>query len=122
MKSYLSLHFLQHHFALCAILLVKISQLFCDCTITQCLWTKLQLNVKDNITLLSLTPQAAIIGFLEANCQSHLIQSGILLISKMYLYKSRKSKFLSSTRLLKEISKINNRKKLHLYTKKKHDI
>ena len=37
-----------------------------------------------------------------------LIQNGILLISKLYIYKSRKNKFLGSTCLLKEISKIKN--------------
>ena len=64
--------------------------------------------MKDDITLLSVTPQAAIFDFLEDNCQSYLIQNHILLISKLYIYKSRKNKFLSSTCLLKEISKIKN--------------
>ena len=86
----------------------NITHLFCDCTITQCLWKKLQLKLKDNISPLPLTPQAAIFGFLEADCQSYLIQNHILLISKLYLYKSRKNKFLSSTCSLKEISKIKN--------------
>ena len=56
----------------------------------------------------TLTPQVAIFSFLEADCQSYLIQNHILLISKLYIYKSRKNKFLSSTCLLKEISKIKN--------------
>ena len=87
----------------------NVTHLFCDCTITQCLWKKLQLQLKDNITLLPLTPQVAIFGFLEADCQTYLIQNHIILISKLYIYKSRKNKFLSSTCLLKEISKIKNR-------------
>ena len=98
----------------------NITHLFCDCTITQCLWKKLQLKLKDNITLLPLTQQAVIFGFLEADCQSYLIQNYILLISKLYRYKSRKSKFLSSTCLLKEISKIKNiEKKVASVNKKK---
>ena len=90
----------------------NITHLFCDCTITPCLWKRLQLKLKDNSTLLPLTPQdAAIFGFFEANCQSYLIQNHILLILKQYIYKSRKNKFLSSTCLLKEISKIKNMEK-----------
>ena len=70
---------------------------------------KIQLKLKDNITFLPLTPQtAAILGFLEVSCQSYLIQNHILIISKLYICKSRKSKFLTSTCLLKETSKIKN--------------
>ena len=29
---------------------------FCDCTVTQCVWKKLQLKFKDNITFHPLTP------------------------------------------------------------------
>ena len=61
----------------------NIAHLFCDCTKSKCVWKKLQLKLKDNITLLPLTPQAAIFGFLEADYQSYLIQNHILLISKL---------------------------------------
>ena len=85
----------------------NITHLFCDCIITQYLGKKLQLKLKENITL-PLTPQAAIFGFLEADCQCHFIQNHIFLNSKLYTCKSRKRKFLSSTSSLKEISKIKN--------------
>ena len=81
------------------------------CIITQCLWKKLQLKLKDDWTLLPLLPQAAIFGVLAFDCQSHLMQNHIFLISKLYIYHSRNNTFLSSTRLLKEISKIKNREK-----------
>ena len=84
----------------------------------------LQLKLKDDTTLLPLTLRAAIFGFLEVDCQPYLIQNHILFISKLYINKSRKSKFLSSTCLLKEISKIkdiekkiasvNEKKTLHI--------
>ena len=105
--------FLQHHLAPSAILLVKISNishLFCDCTITQYLWKKSQLKLKDDSTFLPLTPQAVIFAFLEADCQSYLIQKHILLISKLYIYKSRKNTILSSTCLLKEIKNIEKKR------------
>ena len=66
------------------------------------------MKLKDDLTLLPLTPQAVIFGFLEIDCQSYLIQNHILLILKLYIYKSRKIFFLSSTCLLKEVSKIKN--------------
>ena len=53
----------------------NITHLFSDCSITQCLWKKLQLKLKDDITLLPLTPQAAIFVFLETNFSLKL-QSG----------------------------------------------
>ena len=89
------------------------------CIITQCLWKKLQLKLKDDWTLLPLLPQATIFGVLEFDCQSHLMQNHIFLISKLYICNSRNNTFLSSTCLLKEISKIKNRKKLHLWMKRK---
>ena len=68
-------------------------------------------------------PQTAIFGFLEADCQSYLIQNHILLISKLYIYKSRKNKFLSSTCLLKESSKIKNTEtNIASVNEKKHGI
>ena len=63
----------------------NITHLFCDCTITQCLWKKLHLKLKDNITLFPLTQQAATLSFLEDDCQFYLIQNYILLISKLYI-------------------------------------
>ena len=66
----------------------NITHLFCGCTITQCLWDKLRLKLKDNVTLPPLTPQAAIFSFPLADCQSYLIQNHILLISKLCIYAS----------------------------------
>ena len=76
----------------CNFFVENITHRFCDCTITQCLWKKLHLKLKDNITILQLTSQAAIFSLLEADCQSYLIQNHILLISKLYICKSRKNK------------------------------
>ena len=100
----------------------NIIHLFCDCTIAQCLWKKLQLKLKDDLILLPLTPQTAIFGFLEADCQSYLIQNHIPLILKLYIHKSRKTKFLSSTCLLKEIRKIKNIEKKSASVNENKDI
>ena len=86
----------------------NITHLFCDCTIRRYIQKKLRLNLKNDLTLFPITPQAAIFDFLELDCQSYLIPNHILLILKLYVYKSRKKKILSSTCLLQEISKIKN--------------
>ena len=72
----------------------NITHFFCCCTITQYLWKKLQLTLKNIVTFPPLLQQAGIFVFLEADCQSYLFQSHILLISKLYIYKSRKNKFV----------------------------
>ena len=78
--------------------------------------------MKDDLILLPRTPQTAIFGFLEADCQSYLIQNHIPLILKVYIHKSRKTKFLSSTCLLKEIRKIKNIEKKVASVKENKDI
>ena len=80
------------------------------------------MKLKDDLTLLPLIPQAVNFGFLEADCQSYLIQNHILLISKLYIYRFRKNNFLSITCLLKEISKIKNTEKKVESVSKKKDI
>ena len=99
----------------------NIAHLFCDCTIMQCHWKKLQLKLKDNIAFLSLTAQATtIFGIFAADWRSYLIQNRILLLSKLYIYKSRK-KFVGSNCLLKEISKIKKiEEKVASVNEKKH--
>ena len=83
MRNFLSLDFPQlsfwtfYHLAPSAILVVKIS--FIVYVIV--LWKKLELKLKDNITLLPLTPQVTTFGFLETDCQ------------ELYIYKSRKINF-----------------------------
>ena len=66
--------------------------------------------------------QAAIFSFFEADCQSYLIQSHILLISKLHICKSRKNKFVSSTCSLKETSKIKNIEKKIAFVKEKKTL
>ena len=125
MKNVSTLDHLQHHRAPSAFFFGEnITHIFCDCTITQCLWKKTlcyNLKLKDDSALLPLTPQAVIIGFLEANCHPCLFQNHILLILKLYIYNSRKNKFLSNTCLLKQISKIKNiQKKVASVNEKKN--
>ena len=82
----------------------NITHLFCDCAKTQCFSKKLYLKLKDDLTLPPLTPQVDIFGFLESDCQSYLIQN----------------KFLSSTLVLKDINKIENREKVTSVNQKKN--
>ena len=83
----------------------------------------IQLKLKDNITLLPLTPQSAIFGFLKADCHCYLIQNNTSYFETVHIKVQKKSKFLSSTCLLKEISKVENtEKKIASVNEKKHRI
>ena len=48
----------------------------------------------NDFTLFDLTPQTAFLGFLNVDSKPLLIQSHLLLISKMYIYNSRRSESL----------------------------
>lgn len=69
---------------------------------------KIQLKLKDD----KITPQAAISAFFETNCRSYLISNHIILISKLFIYKSRRNKFLSNTCLLKKKETSKHREKI----------
>ena len=105
MKNLLILDFLHHHLAPTAIFLVKTSHIFSVIVQKHNVFRKkLYLKLKDDLTLPPLTPQVDIFGFLESDCQSYLIQN----------------KFLSSTLLLKDINKIENREKVTSVNQKKN--
>ena len=92
--------------------------LFYECNIT--------LNHSDEFTLFDLTPQAAFLGFLSflnVDPELLLIQNYLLLISKIYIYNSRKSESLKIKSLLREITKVKNiEEKFSLDNEKKHAI
>ena len=77
--------------------------LFYECNITLDLWNELVLFFKNEFTLFDLTPQAAFLvflGFLNVDPELLLIQNHLLLMSKIYIYNSRKSESLKIKSLL----------------------
>ena len=58
-----------------------------------------------------LTPQAAFFGFTEKNLHDTILQNHLLLMFKIYLYKSRSYGFVCLKSLLLEVRKINRLEK-----------
>ena len=58
-----------------------------------------------------MTPQAAFFGFKEKDLDNTILQNHLLLVFKIYLYKSRSYGFVCLKSLLLEIKKINRLEK-----------
>ena len=66
---------------------------------------------ENHLSLYDLTPQAAFFGFTEKNLDDTILQNHLLLVFKIYLYKSRSYGFACLKSLLLEIKKINRLEK-----------
>ena len=62
---------------------------------------------ENQFSLYDLTPQAAFFGFTEKHLDDTILQNHLLLMFKIYLYKSRFYGFFCLKSLLLEIKKIN---------------
>ena len=58
-----------------------------------------------------LTRQAAFLGFTEKHLDDTILQNHLLLVFKIYLYKSRSYEFVCLTSLILEMKKINSLEK-----------
>ena len=103
----------------------------------KCLWSDLVQCFQNNLILPTLTPQTAIFGFLDYTNNDSIFENNkclsnhILLIFKLYVYKSREKKLLNINNLIAEIQKIKriekeialpNSKKTIAFTRKWHII
>ena len=66
---------------------------------------ELDLFFKNELPLFDLTPQPAFLGFLNVDSKLLLIQNHLLLIFKLYIYNSRRSKSLKTKSLIRKITK-----------------
>ena len=109
--------------------------IFYECDCVKCLWSDLVQSFQNNLILPTLTPQTAIFGFLDYTNNDSIFENNkclsnhILLIFKLYVYKSREKKLLNINNLIAEIQKIKrivkeialpNSKKTIAFTKKWH--
>ena len=102
--------------------------MFCECVRVSQLWSQLRIFFSTDLNLPLLTPQTAIFGFLvETDKCIFKITNHLLLIFKMYIYKSREKGSVDISSLINEIRKIetlekntatNDTKKLVIYNKK----
>ena len=88
-----------------------IEHLFCHCFVAKELWNDLNTFSENHFSLYDLTPQADFFGFTEKNLDDTILQNHLLLVFKIYLYKTRSYAFVCLTSLLLEIKKINRLEK-----------
>ena len=65
------------------------------------------LEKRYGMTLYDLTPQTAFFGFTEKDLNNTILQNHLLLVFKIYLYKSRSCRFVCLKPLLLEMKKSN---------------
>ena len=68
--------------------------LFSSCNQIISLWVEIKLFFSEYIQLTLLSPQIATFGFVKGNDKSFLIQNKILMVFKLYVYKSRSAAHL----------------------------
>ena len=88
-----------------------IEHLFCHCFVPKALWNGLNTLFKNQLSLYDLTPPAAFFGFTEKHLDDSILQNHLLLVFKIYLYKSRSYGFVCLKSRLLEIKKINSLEK-----------
>ena len=86
--------------------------MFYECDRVKWLWSDLVQFLQNNLILPTLTPQTAIFDFLDYTNNDSIFEKNkcvsnhILLIFKLYMYKSREKKLLNINNLITEIQKI----------------
>ena len=84
-----------------------IEHLFCHCFVARALWNGLNTLFENQLSLYDLTPQATFFGLTEKHLDDSILQNHLLLVFKIYLYKSRSYGFVCLKSFLLEIKKIN---------------
>ena len=80
--------------------------LFCECNSTKNLWLQLNRHFCCYLTFPALTPQTALLGLFNDSVSSVRLINHILLLFKLYIYKSRKKHRLNINELSANILKI----------------
>ena len=62
---------------------------FVECNITISLWNSLQSHFSDTLNFDNISPQSAVLGFLDENDNDKIIKNHILLMFKFFLFKFR---------------------------------
>ena len=109
--------------------------IFYECNLVKCLWSDIVRCFQNCLVLPTLTPQTIIFGILDSVSNisffgnNKVFVSYVLLIFKLYVYKTREKKFININSLIAEIRKVkkiekeialNNYKKTNAFTKKWH--
>ena len=90
---------------------------FYECDSSKCLWSDLVHYLQNSLVLPILTPQTANFGFLDSTNTdyiSKLLINHILLISKLYVYRSRQKQFIHINKASSLKSKVQKQQKKKL--------
>ena len=85
--------------------------LFSSCNQVILLWTEIKLFFSECTQLSFLSPKIAFFGLVKGNNKFFLIQNMILLVFKLYVYKSRVSGTLNFNIFLHKLIKVQNSEK-----------
>ena len=100
-----------------------ISHLFFACPYVTFLWEQLNLFLGDDLELPALTLQTATFGFLNEPKHTYKIVNHLLLLFKLYIYRSRKDGNLHIIELISSIRKIKKlEKEVASFNDKKMDL
>ena len=86
--------------------------IFYECDRIKFLWSELVQCFQNTLIVRTLTPQTAILGILDSVSNNSFFENNkilinhILLIFKLYVYKSREKKFINTNNLIAEIRKV----------------
>ena len=81
--------------------------IFYGCVHVQNIWNELRAYLIQDLVIPDLSPQSAIFGYVEIQ-QDFKIINHLLLIFKLFVYKSRDEKYLNFHRLKNKIAKVKN--------------
>ena len=102
--------------------------LFCECISTKSLWLQLNKRFHSDLKFPELTPQTTIIGIFNDSVSNIHLVNNILLLFRLYIYKSRNKHRLNRHELLanilnikklEKVTAIGNVKKVAAYNKKR---
>ena len=102
--------------------------IFYECDSIKCLWSDLVHYFQNSLVLPILTPQTAIFGFLDSTNSDYnfkknkLLINHILLIFKLYVYRSREKQFIHINNLIVEIKSAKAIEKLIATSNSKNTI
>ena len=86
--------------------------MFCDCNSTKSLWLQLSRHFHSDLKFPELTPQTAIVGIFNDSVSNIHLVNHILLLFKLYIYKSGNKHRLNIHELLANILNINKLEKV----------
>ena len=89
----------------------KNEHLFCHYFVAKALWNSWNTFFENHLSLYDLKKQAAFFGFSEKHLDDTILQNHLLLVFKIYLYKSQFYAFVCLKSLILEIEKVNRLEK-----------